>query len=187
MIYTEAQWAAADQIDRLYMHLLEPERWILTRTEDEMLEKLRQVWAIVCKKSTQRERIRLISENIAVSEKTVGRYIENATHLFGDLLKVDIDVELALAYDRYMKLYEKAKKTKDFESARRCQDSAVAILEKIASRAPVKKREYAGIVFTDDHTRLRSRLDAEDADFQMIINEEAHLLESEAVKVPAGS
>ena len=27
MIYTDAQWAAADAIDRMYMHLLEPERF----------------------------------------------------------------------------------------------------------------------------------------------------------------
>ena len=187
MIYTEAQWAAADPIDRLYMHLLEPERWTLTQAEDEMLEQLRQVWAIICKKSTPRERIRLISEQIVVSEKTVTRYIQNAQHLFGDMLKVDMDIELALAYGRYMALYEKAKKAEDFDAARRCHDSAMLILEKIESRAPVKQKEYLGIVFTDDHSHLRSRLDAEDADFQILPDEETRLLEPEAVKVPPGN
>lgn len=188
LIYTDAQWAAADAIDRMYMHLLEPERWILTQAEDEMLEQLRQVWAIICKKSTQRERIRLISEQISVSERTVTRYIENAQHLFGDMLKVDLDIELALAYDRYMKLYEKARKAKDFDAARRCQDSAVIILEKIEARAPVKKKEYTGIIFTDDYQHLQSRLqDAEDADFQILPDEKTRLLEPEAVKVPPGN
>ncbi len=185
MIYTPEQWAAADAIDRLYMHLIEPERWVLTQAEDEMLEQLREVWAIICKKSTQRHRIRLISRQISVSERTVLRYIENAQHLFGDMLKVDMDIELSLAYGRYMKLYEKAKKAKDYDAARRCQDSAVIILEKIAARAPVKRKEYTGIIFTDDHTHLQSRLDAEDAEFQMISDEEARLLEPEAVKVSA--
>lgn len=184
LIYTDAQWAVADPIDRMYMHLMEPERWILTQAEDEMLEILRQVWAILCKRSTQRERIRLISEQISVSERTVARYIENAVHLFGDMLKVDMDVELALAYGRYMKLYEKAKKEKDFDAARRCQDSAMDILEKIEARTPVKKKVYAGVIFTDDHQHLQSRLEAEDADYQMLDDEKTRLLEQQTVKVP---
>lgn len=185
LIYTESQWAAADPIDRMYMHLMEPDRWELSHQEDDMLEKLRMVWAIICKKSTQRERIRLISEQIVVSERTVVRYIDNAIHLFGDILKVDMDIELSLAYERYMLLFKKATKAKDFDAAKRCQDSAIAILEKIESRAPAVKKTYPAIMFTDDVKYLRSRTDGSEAlEFEMIPENASSLLEQEADTAP---
>lgn len=184
-IYTEREWQAADGLDRLYIHLMEPDRWILNDQEDEMLERLREVWAIVCKKSTQRERIKLISEQILVSERTVVKYIQDATHLFGDILKVDMDLELALAHERYMKLYKKALDAKDFDTARRCQDSATVILEKIESRQPRTAKVYAALVFTSDPAALSAR-NAEELEFEDVTYAEESILESEAVGIPAG-
>lgn len=186
-IYSLREWEAADPLDRLYIHLMEPERWGLNPKEEEMLEKLRIVWAIVCEKNTQRERIRLISEQILVSERTVSRYIQDALHLFGDILRVDMDLELSLAYERYMHLYEKSKAAEDFDTARRCQDSAVEILAKIEARSPKEGKKYAQLVFTDDPAALVARnADAEDLDFEEIDHAEKSLLEREAIELPEG-
>lgn len=187
-IYTEAEWKAADALDRLYIHLMEPDRWALNNQDAELLENLRKVWAIICDKRTQRERIRLISEQIQVSERTVVRYIQDATRLFGDILKVDMELELALAYERYMKLYQKALKAKDFDTARRCQDSALVILEKIESRTPRVAKVYAQLIFTSDPAALSARnADSEDLEFEeMPYHAEESLLEREAVELPAG-
>ncbi len=182
-LYTEADWEAADPIDRLHMHLMEPERWTLTQAEDEKLETLRQVWSIVCNKTTQRARIRLISLHIDVTERTVQRYINDAQHLFGEILKVDVDIELDLAYARFMKLHDKACKDKDYETARRCQDNALNVLERIQVRAPKKAKQYPSITFTSNPAALRARNEGEYTDFE---DEPKRVLEPQAIGVPAG-
>lgn len=187
-IYTEREWGAADSLDRLYIHLMEPERWELTHEEDELLDNLRKVWAIVCEKSTQRARVRLISEQIAVSERTVQRYIQQAILLFGDILKVDTDLELALAHERYMKLYKLAMKDDDYDTAMKCQCYALAVLEKIDARRPREAKKYTAITFTSDPSALRARNgDAETLDFdELPAHATESVLERQAVGVPAG-
>ncbi len=184
-IFTEKDWDDGDTIDRIYIYLMEPDRWCLSIVEERMLDALRKVWAIVCDKPSQRARIRLISEQIDVSERSVQRYIKDAILLFGDILKVDMDLELSLAHSRYMKLYQKAMKAEEFDVARRCQDSAVAILEKIEARQPKSAKQYAKLTFTDDPKALRAR-NAEDLEFEYVDNgRETSVLERQAVGVPA--
>lgn len=184
-IYSLREWEAADPLDRLYIHLLEPERWNLNPKEEEMLDRLRKVWAIVCEKSTQRARIKLISEQIEVSERTVQRYINDSIRLFGDILRVDMDLELSLAYERYMKLYSKAVKAKDFDTARRCQDSATAILDKIEARQPKQQKVYAELIFTSDPAAIKAR-NTQELEFEDLPDAEESLLEREATELPAG-
>lgn len=184
-IYTEREWQAADGIDRLYIHLLEPDRWALNNQEAEYLDRLRKVWAIVCEKPTQLARIRLISEQIEVSERTVQRYIKDAMHLFGDVLRVDVELEMQLAYDRYLNLYQKALDDDDYDTARRCHDSAMDILLKIEARTPRTAKVYAALVFTSDPAALSAR-NAEELEFEDVTHGEESLLESEAIGIPAG-
>ncbi len=185
-IYSERDWQAADPLDRLYIHLMEPNRWPLNAVEDERLDRLRKVWAIMCEKNTTRERIALISEQVAVTERTVYRDMDDAKSLFGDILKLDLDLELRLAYDRYMELFEKAKQDKDFDTARRCQDSALVVLAQIEAKQPKKGKVYAQIIFTDDPKILTAR-NAEEIDFdEMPDHATESVLEREATELPAG-
>ena len=39
-IYTQKDWEDADPLDKLYMHLMEPQRWELTFEQQERLEQL---------------------------------------------------------------------------------------------------------------------------------------------------
>lgn len=185
-IYTERDWQAADPLDRLYIHLLEPQRWPLNNVEEERLERLRKVWAIMCEKATHRERMALISKQVDVTERTIHRDINDATQLFGDILKFDTDLELRLAYDRYMDLYELASKEKDYDTARRCHDSALAVLEKIELRAPKTRKKYAEIVFTSDPAALRARNQEEGEEIEFDEIDGQSILEREAVGIPAG-
>lgn len=179
-IYTEADWKAADGVDRLYLHLLEPDRWELTYAEEDRLDCLRKVWAIMCKTSTPRARIKLIMQHIDVTERTVYVYINDATALFGDMLKVDLDTELALSYARFMKLYDKAKSGGDYETARRCQDNALAVLDKIEARSPKDAKKYATLTFTDNPAALSARNEGELIEFEDV---EAGVLELQTVGV----
>lgn len=186
-IYTERDWQAADPLDRLYIHLMEPHRWPLNGMEEERLDRLRKVWGIMCEKATTRERIALISELVNVTERTVYRDMEDAKRLFGDILKLDVDLELRLAYDRYMELYEKAKNDNDYDTARRCQDSALVVLAQIEAKTPKKGKVYAQILFTNDPAALRPRNqdEGEEIDFDDLDGSQS-VLEQQAVELPAG-
>ena len=187
-IYTDRDWEQADLLDKLYMHLLEPHRWVLSFEQDEKLEQLRKVWAIMTNKPTQRERIRLIIDAVPVaSEKTVARLMKEAAHLFGDILKADTELELRLMYDRYLMLAQKAISDSDYEVARRCEDSARETLLMIEARTPVQKKVYAAVLFTSNPAALRPRnTDVEDAEYDDLTDDQTTpgLLESQAIGVP---
>ena len=184
-IYTERDWKDADTLDKLYMHLMEPERWDLSYEQQDKLQMLRQVWAIICDKRTQRERIRLIIDSIPIiSERTIGRLMKDAVHLFGDILKTDVDTELRLMYDRYIEIGVKAEKDSDYDTARRCQDSARDILLQIESRTPVERKQYTAILFTDNPAVIRAR-NTEYDEFELLNEPETSLLEQQAIAVPA--
>lgn len=192
-IFTEAEFKAAERVDRCYIHLMEPRRFVLTVAEQQFLDNLRKIWAIMCEQNTQRDRIRLISEVVDVSERTVGRYMKDAQYLFGEILELDVLFELHLMYDRYMKLYEtvaqdgNATPFSNFDNARRALDSAKEILREIELRKPREAKEYQAILFTDDPRFLKSRLDdtAQTIDFEEVAQSPAALLEPAAVGIPA--
>lgn len=180
-IFTEQDWENADRIDRLYMYLMEPDRWVLSYEEDDYLENLRKVWAIVCKQSTPRGRMKLIAYHMNVTERTIRNYINEATRLFGDMLAIDVELELSLAYNRMMKLHDKARESGDYETARRCQDNALGILEKIEAAKPKQVKKYPTITFTSDPTALVARNSGEQIEFEDV----QRVLEPQAVGVPA--
>lgn len=182
-IFTEQDWKDADPIDRLHMHLLEPERWALTIEEDDRLEALRMVWSIMCKQATPRGRIKMISQHIHVTERTVHNYMRDAQLLFGEILQIDVVLELNLAYSRIMKLYEKASKAGDFETARRCQSDALDIMARIEAKQPKEAKKYPTITFTSDPAALQARNVGEYLDFE---DDPTRVLEPQAVGVPTG-
>lgn len=186
-IYTERDWRAADGLDRLYIHLLEPGRWELTMQEEERLDALRTVWKVITQKSRQRERLAVICEMLTVSERTAYKYIQDATALFGETLDIDHTLELRLAYERYLHIHDLAKKEEDWDNARRALDSAMTVRHEIEQRQPKRAKVYAAILFTNDPAALRPRNqeEGEEIDFDDI-NGSQSILEREAVELPAG-
>lgn len=186
-IYTERDWKAADALDRLYIHLMEPERWALMPQESEKLDALRTAWRIICQKSRQRERLLLIAEMCGVTERSAYRYMQDAVALFGETLHIDHDLELHLAYDRYLSLHESAKKEEDWDNARRALDSAMTVRNEIEMRQPKREKVYAAILFTNDPAALRPRNqdEGEEIDFDELDGTQS-VLEQQAVELPAG-
>ena len=56
------------------------------------------------------------------------------------------------------RLYEKAKTGEDYETARRCQDSALVVLAQLEAKQPKKGKVYAEILFTNDPAALKARM-----------------------------
>lgn len=181
-LFTQSDWETAAPLDRLYIHLMQPEEFPLSVAEEIRLEALRETFAVMCSKMSTWRRIKVLRKVFEVSERTIHRYMEDAKYLFGDILKTDAQIELVILKDKYYALAERAELAGDYNTARRCYDSAQAIIKRIQENLPKDKRVFAAVIFTDNPKALTKRSDdAEDIEF-----EEGGILELEAVTVPAG-
>lgn len=184
-LFTRLDWKEADQLGRIYIHLLQPE-FELEYPDEEKLEQLKQVWAILGKTMSKMKQIRRIEEFCGVTTRTAFKFIDEAQQLFGEILKVDAEVELAAMKERYYRLADKAEKDEDYDTARRCIDSALALVAKIEALQPAQKRVYATVIFTDDPKTLMAQHDGDEIDFEDITGAQS-LLEQQAIAVPAGN
>jgi hypothetical protein len=161
-VFSETDFQSGTRIERLYMHLVEPKRHLLSYEEDEYLNDMRSVWTIMVEQKTQLGRIRLISETIAVSERTVRRYMDDAVFLFGDILKVDKTFELNFFKEWLLKLAEKAETDEDIETARKCIADAAAISQKLEEKDTFAfEMELPALEWTTDPKALTQYEDAE--------------------------
>jgi|GEM_PF-1047965 len=176
-LFTQEDWDAGSSLDRLYMYLLEPNRWYLSDIEFKRLDHLRQVWGIMCDNMVQRERIKLIvalMDNMT-TEKTVKSLMSDAQYLFGDILSINAELELYILKEQYYELAKKAREDKDYATAKKCLDGARDIVLRIREKDTNQPMALPEIVFSDSAMALQ----ATDADF-----EEVHLLEPQADRVP---
>jgi hypothetical protein len=170
-IYTQREWDDADPLDRLYIHLMEPDRWVLSAPEEDKMDALTTTWKIIVKKASPRERIRLITRSLDCTERTAYRYIQDATKLFMETLDLDHELELRLAYHRFSRIHDEARTDKDWDGARRALDSAMNIRAQIESRQPVKVKSYARLIVVDDPKAIRARNQDNDVlEFEMLGN-----------------
>jgi len=181
-VFRQSDWDVADMYDRMYMHLVEPLRWDLTEHEALELQKLTSVWRIMMRKTAPRDRIKLIAATVECSDRTAHRLMERANRLFGETLRIDHEMELSIAYHKFMRLHDKAIKHGDFDAARRSLDSAMKVRSEIEARQPKAKKVYAQLIFTDDPGALAPG-EAEELDYEEI---EEGVLELEAIGVPSG-
>jgi len=176
-LFSQEDWNAGTTIDRLYMYLMEPNKWYLTDMEFNKLEKLRQVWGIMCDNMVQRDRIKLITAMLdnMTTERTIKGLMQDAQHLFGDILTINAELELYILKEQYYELAQLARKAKDFDTAKRCLDGARDIVYRIRDKQENKPLALPDVVFSDSAMALQ----ATDAEF-----EEVHLLEPQTDRVP---
>lgn len=168
------------------MHLLDPDAFELTYEQEDRLENLRKIWGIMTKHLSTMKRVKLIMREMDVSRRTVFRMMEDAQYLFGDIMKTTAEEELAIMKEKYYRLADRAEKDGDFDTARRCMDSAREIIQKLDDLKPKKQDAFLSIEFTSDPKALTAHAhDTEDADFEEI--PEASLLERQTADVSAGS
>jgi len=182
-IFTIDDWKQADRIERIYINLVQRE-FELSYEDEEYLEKLKKVWAILGKTMTKMKQVELIQEFAMVTTRTAFKYIDDAQALFGEILKTDAEIELAALKERYYLLADKAEQLQDYDTARRCMESAQAIIEKIQALNPKKQRVFATVIFTDDPKALTATHDGDEIEFEELGAQS--LLEQQAIAVPSG-
>lgn len=182
-LFTRHDWNQADRLEKIYIHLLQPE-FDLTYEEEDYLDTLKQVWSILGKTMTKMKQVRLIEEFAGVTTRTAFKYIDEAQALFGEILKTDAEMELAALKERYYRLADKAEKDGDFDTARRCIESAQGLIDKIEAMKPKKQRVFATVIFTDDPKALTAQHDGDEIEFEDLGAQ--RVLEQQAIAVSSG-
>lgn len=185
-IYTLAEFSNADKLDRIYMHLVEP-KWQLSLTDQESLNQLKAAWNAILHFPNQSSRIRHLEDTFQVTELKARLLLKEAAQVFGDLTKLNVELELHMSRERYLKLMQKAEDAGDFDIARKCQESADKVMAEIERRVPEKKKVYAQIILTDDPKALRPR-NEQDLDIPEIEHEDVpipNISQLEAERVPS--
>lgn len=186
-IYSEADWENADEMERLFIHLMEPTRWPLRPVEAEKLDNLRKVWAVMVTNSTHRARIQLISDLVAVSERTAYRWMEEASHLFN--IDLNPDFEKAYLVQRLWELADKAEAEFDFKAAERAMSKIAQIRGFDREDGGLKPGELQIPValFTSNPKALSNqKIEADDAEFIELDADQGDLFQRETVGIPVG-
>jgi len=185
-IYTLEEFSSADKLDRIYMHLVEP-KWQLSLTDQESLNQLKAAWNAILHFPNQSSRIRHLEDTFQVTELKARLLLKEANQVFGDLTKLNFELELHMSRERYLKLMQKAEDAGDFDIARKCQESADKAMAEIERRAPAKKNVYTEYILTDNPKALQPRneeyLDLPEIEYQDVTT--PHISESEAKRVPS--
>jgi hypothetical protein len=163
--FSQKEWDEADDMGRLYIHLIEPIKWPLTEYLQTMLERYKGVWGVMMGVKSPRSRIIQITYAYGVGERQAYDYIKQAKYLFGEVLDIDPWVERRAAYDRLIRLSELAEANDDYEVATKAMDKAMALLDRIEANTPQEAKIYQPITITTNPTALKSRIEAEDADY----------------------
>jgi hypothetical protein len=161
---------------------MQPDRFPLNTRDEEFLEQMRQVWAIMVDVNVQRERIILISQLLQVNERRVRDIIQDAQLLFGDLLKVDAEFEKSLIKERLWKLHDVALEAGDYETAGKMLERITRLQGYDREDGGIKREDIAlpQIIFSSNPKALTDNIEADYAE-----SEEVHLLEPEADPIPA--
>ncbi len=175
-IYTQADWNAADLMTRFHIHMLEP-YWKLTLDEESRLNVLKGAWHAIQHFPAGYPRIKYLEDNFQVTSAKAGVLLRDAVTLFGDYDKINLELELRLSYERYRALAQKAADEGDYDTSRKCEESADKIALEIDRRKPKQTRQYEAIVLTDDPTAIRPRNEDFVTDIEFENVEEVHISE----------
>jgi hypothetical protein len=178
-LYTLKDWESGDDFDRMWMSMQEPDRWVLTPREDSTLQKLKAVWALVMENTRPTQRVKAITEAYDCTPKTAYTYIRQATDLFGDLMNIDHELEMHLAYDKALHLMQLAEQDGDIETAQKCLKTAQDIREKIENKTPRQAKQYVAITITNNPKVLEAK-NAESLELSQEIEYEPILIPSRA-------
>lgn len=179
-VYTQADFDSAQGIvERVIIHLDQPRKFLLTESERRHFERLRVVFGIMLQCNTQRARIRRIAQVIPVSERSATRYMTEAKELFVDMMRVDRDWERHFLKEKLYGLAQKAEDAGDLELAMKCLDKVVKLEGYDREDSGIKPGDIQlpALIFTADAKALTSNIEE---------YEEALILESETVAIPAG-
>jgi hypothetical protein len=185
-IFTKDDWKQANQLERIHIWLVDPRNFELNHTDEEKFKMLRMIWGILGQTMNKQKQVDMIIDRCYVDERMAYRLIKEAEELFGKLSEVDQFIEYTALKQRLYLMADQAEQEKDYETARKCLESARQILDKQNENKPREKRVFAQVIFMDDPKAITSSSEADDIEYEEVTGEE-RVLEPQAVGVPSRS
>ena len=162
---------------------MDSNKFELNNQDEQKYVLLRKIWGILGQTLNKARQVELICDRCGIEEREAYRLIKQAEEIFGKLSEVDEWIEFQSLKQRYYLMADLAEKEGDYETARRCLDSARQIMEQQNAKKPREARVYAQVVFVDNPKAITSQADADDIDYEEI---EDGVLEPEATRFSAG-
>lgn len=149
-IYSNAEFRKAERLERIYMAMMEPERFehLLEFEEDDYRRKLEQAYQSCFKELSPAVAINFIQKNIAGCETLykAKRVLDDMTIVFGRFLDKNKSFQKALVVERMYNSYERLKSYADIlhddgniAAAAEMEEKAMLVLEKAAKMDGVDK------------------------------------------------
>ena len=143
-LFDGVDFKKSDKINRMYMHLMAPDMFVLRDAEEKYLKQIRQAWTIITQEfRTKKESRHLINE--LINPRSATKLILDTEALFGRLDKVNIEAQTSIYREQLTLLAQKAIKKDDIEEGRKCIEALMKLdgidgkgnLSKISTDLPV--------------------------------------------------
>lgn len=127
-IFKPKDFREASKIDRLYMHLLQPDDFTLNGHEQKHLERLRQVFALVGQEPSDAKAVALVEGAMPeLSKSTIYRAIRDMKKLFGEITLRNREFDRQVLGEKLLALALKAEEKSNIKEARRCYQAYAKI------------------------------------------------------------
>lgn len=155
-VYSRIQFQRAGRLERLLIHMTEPETHKLKDKEISLLNRLKEVFEIAGDMGSRNDAVNAIMDKMGVRRPAAVNYYEDMSELFGQMLKVDKRFDRAILREKLYRLYEMAEEALDYAEARQCL-AQIAKLEGLNEKEDAPKTKAPEIpkpVFTNDPNSL---------------------------------
>lgn len=157
-VYSRIQFQRAGRLERLLIHMTEPETHKLQPKEQQLLTRLQEVYPLISDTGSRGDAIDNIIKEFHIGRSGASRLYEDCSELFGQMLQVDKRFDRSILREKLYKLYEMAEAASDFAEARQCL-ALIAKLDGLNEKESAPKSKAPEIptpLFTNDPKALLS-------------------------------
>lgn len=158
-LFTNEQFKKASRIERMHMHLLDPDRFYLPDEDFHYLEKLKLAFAVISNTLSRTEALKKIEAvlNIDIRKQDAYKYYNDSRELFGNIIKSNKDFDRLVLREKLVILANTAEAMMNIEEARKCYEAIMKLdaLDKHGeSDFNPEDFQFPTIIFSDDPSLL---------------------------------
>lgn len=162
-VYTDQDFKAADRLGKIYIHLMDPDRFILSGRDDEWLSMMRRAFHIMSEESSHFAIERFLKDIYHEKHpRTILKLIQDTQKFFGSIISRNKSFDKLIQRERILAHIKVAKEAFDMR--------AVAALEKLLMQIDGTDKEakdtfkwedlqLPDMIFTDDPKALHEGID----------------------------
>lgn len=119
-LYKQSDWKSASRLERIYIHLMQPEDFALSEKDEDYHEDLKVIFVIIqdeLNSSAAIPKIRDVLPNIG-SDARLYRMISDCKELYGNIVDSNKKFDRYVVGQKFIEIYKKALEAKEIDVAR---------------------------------------------------------------------